>query len=110
LYLYRDPKHYPIGQLELRYCSVLFLLCNTIPYINLCPLSAGKGMQMNGYIAGPFQVVLGTHLFTVEIYVAPIEEDMLLGLDFLKANYIVIRYVNQTNHWVITPIVQCSRY
>jgi hypothetical protein len=40
--------------------------------------TAGKGMQMNGYIAGPFQVVLGTHLFTVEIYVAPIEEDMLL--------------------------------
>jgi hypothetical protein len=48
--------------------------------------TAGKGMQMNEYIAGPFQVVLGTHLFTVEIYVAPIEEDMLLGLDFLEAN------------------------
>ena len=48
--------------------------------------TAGKGMQMNGYIAGPFQVVIGTHLFTVEIYVAPIEEDMLLGLDFLEAN------------------------
>ena len=47
---------------------------------------AGKGMQMNGYIAGPFQVVLGTHQFSVEIYVAPIEEDMLLGLDFLEAN------------------------
>ena len=48
--------------------------------------TAGKGMQMHGYIAGPFQVVQGTHLFTVEIYVAPIEEDMLLGLDFLEAN------------------------
>ena len=43
-------------------------------------------MQMNGYIAGPFQVVLGTHQFSVEIYVAPIEEEMLLGLDFLEAN------------------------
>jgi hypothetical protein len=90
--LYWDPKHYPIGQLEHRYCSVLFLIRNTIPYIIL-PIrkevvmnTAGKGMQMNGYIAGPFQVVLGTHLFTVEIYVAPIEEDMLLGLDFLEAN------------------------
>jgi hypothetical protein len=40
--------------------------------------TAGKVMQMNGYIAGPFQVVLGTHQFSVEIYVAPIEEDMLL--------------------------------
>ena len=48
--------------------------------------TAGKGMQMNGYIAGPFQVVLGTHKFSVEIYVAPIEENMLLGLDFLEAN------------------------
>ena len=48
--------------------------------------TAGKGMQMNGYIDGPFQVVLGTHQFSVEIYVAPIEEDMLLGLDFLEAN------------------------
>jgi hypothetical protein len=48
--------------------------------------TAGKGMQMNGNIAGPFQVVLGTHQFSVEIYVAPIEEEMLLGLDFLEAN------------------------
>jgi hypothetical protein len=48
--------------------------------------TAGKGMQMNGYIAGPFQVVLGTHQFSVEIYVAPIEEEMLLGLDFLEAH------------------------
>jgi hypothetical protein len=44
--------------------------------------TTGKGMQMNGYIAGPFQVVLGTHQFSVEIYVSPIEE-MLLGFDFL---------------------------
>jgi hypothetical protein len=36
--------------------------------------TAGKGMQMDGYIAGPFEVVLGTHQFLVEIYVAPIEE------------------------------------
>jgi hypothetical protein len=41
--------------------------------------TTGKGMQM---IAGPFQVVLGTHQFSVEIYVSPIEE-MLLGFDFL---------------------------
>ena len=48
--------------------------------------TAGKGMQMDGYIAGPFEVVLGTHQFSGEIYVAPIEEEMLLGLDFLEAN------------------------
>ena len=48
--------------------------------------TAGKGMQMNGYIAGPFQVFLGTHRFSVDIYVAPIEGEILLGLDFLEAN------------------------
>ena len=48
--------------------------------------TAGKGMQMDGYVAGPFEVVQGTHQLSVEIYVAPIEEEMLLGLDFLEAN------------------------
>ena len=43
--------------------------------------TAGKGMQMNGFIAGPFQVVLGTQSFSVDIYVAPIEDEMLLGLE-----------------------------
>ena len=45
-----------------------------------------KGMQMNGFIAGPCQVVLGTQSFSVDIYVAPIEDEMLLGIDFLEAN------------------------
>jgi hypothetical protein len=48
--------------------------------------TVGKGFQMDGYIAGPFEVVLGTHQLSVEIYMAPIEEEMLLGLDFLEAN------------------------
>jgi hypothetical protein len=49
--------------------------------------TAGKGMQMNGYIAGPFQAVLRTHQFSVDIYVAPLEE-MLLGLDSLETNWV----------------------
>jgi hypothetical protein len=49
--------------------------------------TAGKGMQMNGYIAGPFQAVLRTHQFSVDIYVAPLEE-MLLGLDSLETNWL----------------------
>ena len=44
-------------------------------------------MQMNGYIAGPFQAVLRTHQFSVDIYVAPLEE-MLLGLDSLETNWV----------------------
>jgi hypothetical protein len=60
--------------------------------------TAGKGMQMNGYIAGPFQVVLGTHQFSVEIYVAPIEEEMLLGLDFLEANGVSLHLKEKKLH------------
>jgi hypothetical protein len=35
-----------------------------------------------------FYIVIGyvNQTITVEIYVAPIEEDMLLGLDFLESN------------------------
>lgn len=46
------------------------------PPIHREVVTAGKGMQMNGFIAGPFQIVLGTHQFSVDIYVAPIEEEM----------------------------------
>jgi hypothetical protein len=60
--------------------------------------TAGKGMQMNEYIAGPFQVVLETHQFSVEIYVAPIEEDMLLGLDFLEANGVSLHLKEKELH------------
>ena len=45
--------------------------------------TAGKGIQMEGYIAGPFEVVLGTHQLSVEIYVAPIEEEMASNLTIL---------------------------
>ena len=47
---------------------------------------------MNGYITGPFQVVQGTHQFSVEIYVAPLEEEMLLGLEFLEANGVSLHH------------------
>jgi len=45
--------------------------------------TAGKGLQMNGFIAGPFRVELGEQTFSINIYVAPIGDEMLLGLDFL---------------------------
>ena len=69
--------------------------------------TAGKGMQMNGYIAGPFQVVLGTHLFTVEIYVAPIEEDMLLGLNFLEANGVSL-YLKEKELQIAGDVISMS--
>jgi len=60
--------------------------------------TARKGMQMNGFIAGPFQVVLGTHRFSMDIYVAPIEEDMLLGLDFLETNGVSLHHKERKLH------------
>ena len=60
--------------------------------------TARKGMQMNGYIAGPFEVVLGTDQFSVEMYVAPIEEEMLLGLDFLEANGVSLHLKEKELH------------
>ena len=46
--------------------------------------TAGKGLQMNGFVAGPFYIKLGNQEFTWDIYVAPIGDQMLLGIDFLR--------------------------
>ncbi|CAC5408722.1 unnamed protein product [Mytilus coruscus] len=46
--------------------------------------TVGKGLQMNGFVSGPFQVGLGTQEYTWDIYVAPIGDQMLLGIDFLR--------------------------
>lgn len=44
--------------------------------------TACKGLQMNGFIAGLFRVELGEQTFSINIYVVPIGDEMLLGLDF----------------------------
>ncbi|CAC5367586.1 unnamed protein product [Mytilus coruscus] len=46
--------------------------------------TARRGMQMKSFVAGLSLVELGTHTFIWDIYVAPIGDDMLLGIDFLK--------------------------
>lgn len=43
-------------------------------------------MQTNGYVVGPVSIKLGSQTFTINVYVAPIFVDMLLGFDFLKGN------------------------
>ena len=53
--------------------------------------TAGRQLNFPGFIVGPAIVELGT--FQVELdhlYVAPIEDDMLLGLDFMRANKVQI--------------------
>ncbi|CAC5391321.1 TRPT1 [Mytilus coruscus] len=49
--------------------------------------TAGKGMQMNGYVVGSVNLELGSKLIQTNLYVAPIE-DMLLGFDLLRAHCI----------------------
>lgn len=46
-------------------------------------LAAGRDMAMNGFVAGPFRVKIGSNWYSQDLYVAPIEHDMLLGVDIL---------------------------
>lgn len=50
--------------------------------------TAGKGMQMNRYFVGPVNLGLGSKLIQSNLYVAPIQDDMLLYFDLLKAHCI----------------------
>jgi hypothetical protein len=52
--------------------------------------TAGKGMQMNGFIVGPVSIRVRSQTFTTNVYVASIFDDMLLGFDLLKGNGIDI--------------------
>ncbi|VDI22773.1 Hypothetical predicted protein [Mytilus galloprovincialis] len=45
-------------------------------------------MQMNWYVVGPVNLELGSKLIQTNLYVAPIEDDMLLGFDLLRAHCI----------------------
>jgi len=44
---------------------------------------AGRGMQMDAFVAGPFELKVGSTTYRTDIYVAPIDDEMLLGLDFI---------------------------
>ncbi|CAC5376396.1 unnamed protein product [Mytilus coruscus] len=46
--------------------------------------TAGRGMQINGFIVGPTEIQLGARVMEANIYVAPISDDMLLGFDLLR--------------------------
>ena len=45
--------------------------------------TAGRNMKMVGRIIGPVSIKLGNVIFPTLVHVAPINNDMLLGLDFL---------------------------
>ena len=50
---------------------------------NVKLLAAGRDMGMSGLIAGPFKLKIGSRWYTENVYVAPIEQEMLLGFDIL---------------------------
>ena len=52
--------------------------------------TAGRDMKMKGIVAGPVEVKLGSKTFMERVYVAPIEDDMLLGIDFLRRHKVDI--------------------
>ncbi|CAC5387879.1 unnamed protein product [Mytilus coruscus] len=61
--------------------------------------TAGKGMQMNGYVVGPVNLELGSKLIQSNLYVAPIEDDILLGFDLLRAHCIDLQ-MSEGQLWV----------
>ena len=46
-------------------------------------LTAGRQMAMQGFIAGPVNLKIGHRWYQEKVYIAPIEQDMLIGFDIL---------------------------
>ncbi|MCG7867847.1 MAG: retropepsin-like domain-containing protein, partial [Candidatus Thiodiazotropha taylori] len=53
--------------------------------------TAGRDLKMSGFVAGPVSLKLGLSTFSEVVYVAPIQDDMLLGLDFLLKHGVSIK-------------------
>ena len=65
------------------------------PYLKKVILhTAGRDMKMEGFVVGPVALKLGETTFPEAVYVAPIQDDMLLGLDFLLRHGVDIKLDN----------------
>ncbi len=53
-------------------------------------LNAAKSSQMTGWIIPQQDLVLGSSVFKIDVIAAPISDQMLLGLDFLKCYRIIL--------------------
>ncbi|KAH3821785.1 hypothetical protein DPMN_123553 [Dreissena polymorpha] len=47
-------------------------------------------MSMNGFVCGPLTIQIGESEFEGNVYVAPISDDMLLGLDFMRKHKMLV--------------------
>ena len=64
--------------------SIFRELQPTPPYLKKVVLhTAGRDLRMDGFVVGPVALKLGEITFPEAVYVAPIQDDMLLGLDFM---------------------------
>ena len=62
------------------------------PYLKKVILhTAGLDLRMDGFVVGPVALKLGKNTFLEAVYVAPIQDDMLLGLDFLLRHGVDIK-------------------
>ncbi|CAG2204992.1 DDI1 [Mytilus edulis] len=52
--------------------------------------AAGRGMHMDAFVVGPVELKIGERTYRTDIYVAPIDNDMLLGLDFLVRAKVIL--------------------
>ena len=52
--------------------------------------TAGRDMTMRGTVVGPLSIELGGQKLSEELYVAPIADNMLLGLDLLSKHQVAI--------------------
>lgn len=58
--------------------------------------AAGRGMQMKTFVVGPVKLRIGSKLFETEVYVAPIQDDMLLGLNFMVTYGVTVNLAKLT--------------
>ena len=64
--------------------SIFRELQPTPPYLKKVILhTAGRDLRMDGFVVGTVTLKLGEITFPEAVYVAPIQDDMLLGLDFM---------------------------
>lgn len=51
---------------------------------------AGRYLSLTGCVYGPFSIILGGLKCLENVYVAPIQDDMLLGLDFMHKHKVLV--------------------